>query len=119
MLPDAGDIAWIEFDPAKGTEQAGRRPGLVLTPRTYHEVCGRALVCPITSRARPWPLDVQLPPGLKTRGAVLVDQIRAIDRAERLFATIERAPEDVLVEVRSKLAALLEDDITPGLVPNP
>ena len=31
MLPVVGDIAWIELDPVKGSEQAGRRPALVLT----------------------------------------------------------------------------------------
>ena len=37
MLPDAGDIAWIELDPVLGSEQAGRRPALVLSHRIYHE----------------------------------------------------------------------------------
>jgi len=111
MLPDVGDIAWLEFDPVKGTEQAGRRPGLVLTPRSYHEVSRRAIVCPITSSARVWSLNVRLPDGLKTKGVVLLDQLRAIDCTQRMFAIIERVPNEVLVEVRSKLAALLGIDI--------
>jgi mRNA interferase MazF len=55
MLPEAGDVAWVEFDPVLGAEQAGRRPALVVSEREYHEISSRALVCPITSRARPWP----------------------------------------------------------------
>ena len=110
MLPDAGDIAWVEFDPVKGTEEAGRRPGLVLTPRSYHELSRRAIVCPITSGARAWPLNVRLPDGLKTQGVVLLDQVCAIDRTQRMFAIIERVPDEVLVEVRSKLAVLLGVD---------
>ena len=66
MLPDAGDIAWVEFDPVKGTEQAGRRPALFLTDRAYHENSRSALVCPITSNLHRWPFNVALPPGLKT-----------------------------------------------------
>ena len=114
MWPDAGDIAWVEFDPVKGTEQAGRRPALVLTDRAYHENSRRALVCPITSNLHRWPFNVALPPGLKTLGVVLVDQARAIDRTARMYAIIERAPDDVLAEVKGRLAALLRINITRG-----
>jgi mRNA interferase MazF len=111
LLPDAGDIAWVEFDPVRGTEQAGRRPALVLTPRNYHQQSRRAVVCPITSNFRAWPSNVSLPEGLKTKGVVLVDQVRAIDRTERMFGTIETVPADVIAEVRAKLAALLGIDL--------
>ncbi len=111
MLPDVGDIAWVELDPVKGSEQAGRRPALVLSDATYHEGSRRAVICPITSAARPWPFNVELPPGLKIAGVILVDQVRTIDRAERMFDIIERAPQDLLAEVRGKLAALLGFDI--------
>jgi mRNA interferase MazF len=111
MFPDAGDIAWIDFDPVKGTEQAGRRPGLVLTSLSYHEQSKRALVCPITSNSRTWPFNVRLPDGLRIEGSVLVDQIRVIDRAERMFGIIERVPLSLLDEVRTKLAALLGVEI--------
>jgi len=114
MLPDVGDIAWVDFDPVRGTEQAGRRPGLVLTPRSYHEQSRRAVVCPITSNARAWPFNVNLPEGLRTEGVVLVDQFRVIDRTQRMFAIVERVPDELLVEVRAKLAALLGVDTTVG-----
>jgi mRNA interferase MazF len=115
MLPEIGDIAWVDFDPVKGTEQRGRRPGLILTPLSYHRRSPRAVVCPITSKERPWAFDVSLPQGLKTRGTVLVDQVRTIERAERIFAIIERAPAELLAEVRGRLAALLEFDVVTVL----
>lgn len=118
MLPDAGDIAWIELDPVLGSEQAGRRPALVLSHRIYHEESSRAVVCPITSRDHPWPFNVILPPGLKTTGAVLVDQVRTIDRSKRMFDIIERAPRAVLEEVLGRLAALLGIDGI-SVVPEP
>jgi len=118
MLPDIGDIAWIEFDPVKGTEQAGRRPGLILTELSYHRRSRHAVVCPITANERSWPFNVRLPPGLKTRGVVLVDQIRAIERAERMFDIIERAPNELLAEVRGRLAALLGFDAVSLVDPN-
>jgi mRNA interferase MazF len=105
-LPDVGDIAWAELDPVKGSEQAGRRPALVLTGAEYHRRSPRALVCPISSRARPWAFNVPLPDGLKVQGMILVDQLRMIDRAERLFDVIEAVSPETLAQVRGLLATL-------------
>jgi mRNA interferase MazF len=118
MLPDAGDIVWAEFDPVLGSEQAGRRPALVLSHRGYHEESPRAVVCPITSRDHQWPFNVSLPAGLRTSGSVLVDQVRTIDRSKRVFAIIEHAPQSLLDEVLARLAALLEIE-SIGLMPEP
>jgi mRNA interferase MazF len=114
LLPDAGDIVWVDFDPVRGTEQAGRRPALVLTSRSYHEVSNRSLVCPITRRVREWPSDVLLPAQMKTKGAVLIDQIRVVDRRHRMFGPVERVPGDVLARVRLHLAALLGIEVPIG-----
>ena len=107
MLPDAGDIAWVEFDPILGTEQAGRRPALLLSSRVYHEVSPRAVVCPITTTERAWPFDVAIPAGCHTRGFVLIDQVRTVDRPQRMFGLIERVPPTFLAEIRERLAVLL------------
>jgi mRNA interferase MazF len=115
MLPDAGDIAWVELDSALGTEQAGRRPALVLSAVIFHEGSKRAVVCPITSTTRPWPFNVPIPHGMKISGVVLVDQVRAIDRSERLFDVIERAPDALIAEVRGRLAALLGIDVVSSI----
>ena len=108
VLPEAGDILWVVFDPALGTEQAGRRPALVLSDSSYHGRSTRAVVCPITKTRRDWPFDVPLPSGLRTEGFVLTDQIRAIHRASRIREPIETAPASLLAEVRGRLAALLD-----------
>src|SRR3954468_23530981 len=107
MLPEAGDIGWVDFDPVKGTEQAGRRPELILTSSGYHQRSRRSVVCPITAAQSVCAFNVLLPPGLKTLGSVMVDQVRVVERAERMFAIIEAAPQQVLSDVRGRLAALL------------
>jgi mRNA interferase MazF len=106
---DAGDIAWIDLDPTKGHEQAGRRPALVLSPAQYHQKSAIAIICPITSTGRAnWPFKVPLPPGLQTSGYVLVDQIRTIDRNARPLKFIEKVPAKTLADVRGLLAGLLQ-----------
>jgi mRNA interferase MazF len=107
MLLRAGDIAWVELGPVRGSEQDGRRPALFLSDSDYHEISRRAVICPISSTERPWPFHVPLPAGLATTGFVLVDQIRTIDRTERMFDFIEHAPHEVLSMVRDRVAALL------------
>ncbi len=106
MLPEAGDVAWVEFDPAFGTEQAGRRPALVISERPYHEISSRAFVCPITSRARPWPFNVVIPPNLGVDGVILVDQARMVHRPSRLFGRIGTLPISLVGDVRAILLTL-------------
>jgi mRNA interferase MazF len=118
VSPEAGDITWVDFDPTLGSEQAGRRPALLLTGRGYHERSSRAVVCPVSSKERLWPFNVPLPASLKTTGIVLVDQVRTIDRTRRMFDVIERVPDAFLDEIRGRLSALLGIDPI-SLVPPP
>ena len=48
-----------------------------------------------------------LPDHLAVSGAVLVDQVRSIDRGARKLRIVGRAPQAILVDVQAKLAALL------------
>ena len=106
-IPDAGDIVWVDLNPAKGTEQRGVRPALVISSKDIHAFSKRSLVCPITSNSDEWPTKVMLHTNMQTKGAVLVDQIRSVDRSVRGFRFIERAPDTILAEVREVLRALL------------
>jgi mRNA interferase MazF len=104
---DAGDIAWADLDPVRG-EQGKWRPALVMTSRNYNLRSGRAIICPITSSGENWPFNVPLPLGLKTKGVVLVDQVRAVDRASRVFRKIESVPTQLMLDVQIMLATVLE-----------
>ena len=104
---NAGDVAWVVLDPVLGTEQAGRRPALVLTDDSYHKRARRALVAPITRNRRPWTFHVPIPSGHEVEGAVMVDQVRMIDRDARIFEVFTSLPEETLAEVRGRPAALV------------
>ena len=106
-LPERGALVWIDFTPQSGHEQAGHRPALVMSPRIYHERSKLAVVCPITSNIQPWPWKVMLPDGLAVSGAILVDQLRSIDRDARGLRLAGHAPQTVVAEVQARLAALL------------
>ena len=106
-LPDRGSLIWLLFSPQAGSEQAGRRPGIVLTTMAYHQRSRLAIVCPITSRERGWPMEVRLPPGLPIEGVVLVDHVRSVDREARKLEVVGMAPPEVLDEIDARLAPLL------------
>lgn len=110
-LPDVGDIAWVDLSDGRGTEQSGRRPALILTSEDFHQRSHRAVICPITTKLRGWPTSVLLPNGLQTIGEVLTDQVRTIDRTVRMFGIVEKAPAEVVRDVRIKLASLLGIDL--------
>ena len=78
-IPDTGHLIWTDFDPTRGREQAGRRPALVVSSAAFTENTNLAVVCPITSRVRPFPTSVVLPAGLPVGGEILVSHIRSID----------------------------------------
>lgn len=106
-----GDVHWVEFDPIFGTEQAGRRPAMIVSDERFNSRSPRVVVCPITGRMSDWPVVVPLPQHMRTTGVILCDQVRAIDRSHRLFGFIERAPDETLFAVRRVLGAILK--LTP------
>jgi len=107
-LPDTGDLIWTDFDPTKGREQAGRRPALVVSPAAFTENTGLAIVCPITSRVRPFPTSVVLPSSLSIAGEILTSHIRSIDTQARPIRYAGLAvPDEIARLVRAKLDTLI------------
>ena len=105
--PKRGDAVWIDLNPQAGSEQAGRRPALVVSPGTYNGKVGLALLCPITSRAKGYPFEVAIPDGLKVAGVVLADQLKSLDWRTRRAAFIATLPADTVKEVLEKVLLLL------------
>jgi len=106
-VPDRGDAIWLDFNPHAGHEQGGRRTALVLSPSKYNGRVGLALLCPITSRAKGYPFEVAIPPGLAVQGVILADQARSLDWRSRRAEYICALPEAAVAETVSKLRTLL------------
>jgi mRNA interferase MazF len=103
---DTGDIVWVEFDPAFGHEQSGRRPALVLSNSEYNARSSFTIVCPITQSRREWPFHVALSEQGRIRGSVVVDQIKSIDTRRVVSPRLEQVSANLLEQVRSTLAAV-------------
>ena len=107
-IPTRGDIIKLDFDPTLGREQAGYRPALIITPKQFNQATRLALVCPITSQVKGFPLEVVLPDGLITSGVILTFQVKTIDWYERGVKYIESLPLETMAEVTAKLHALID-----------
>lgn len=107
-VPARRDLVWLEFNPQAGGEQAGRRPALVISPRSYNRKVGLALMCPITSRVKGYPFEVGLPPDLGARGAILCDQVKSLDWRARRASRLGAVPDLVMQEVTARILALVD-----------
>lgn len=106
-MPNRGDIAFVDFKGAIGREQSGIRPALILTSEDYHAISSTAVVMPITSNIAPWPYKVLLPENKFITGAILVDQIKSVDRHHRGFRKLYELDKDTLEEVEQLLLQFL------------
>ncbi|AFZ13478.1 transcriptional modulator of MazE/toxin, MazF [Crinalium epipsammum PCC 9333] len=107
-VPERGDIIQVQLNPRTGSEQAGYRPAVVISPAAYNQISKLVLICPITNRQKGWPFEVELPTSMKTSGVVLVDQIRTIDCDARKADFVEKAPLEWVDEVLARLEPLVK-----------
>ena len=107
FVPDAGDFVWLTFDPQAGREQAGRGPALVLSPKLYNARSALALACPITNQAKGYLFEAAVPTGRGASGVILADHVKSIDWKARHAERLGRCTNEVLEELRAKLAPLL------------
>lgn len=105
-VPRAGDLIWLDFDPQAGREQAKRRPALVVTDQAYNQASGLVVVCPLTSRRKPYPFALPVTME-KVEGAVLVDHLKSLDWAARHATFHSKADPALLAKVRAYLGVLL------------
>ena len=105
-VPDAGDIVFLDFDPQAGREQATRRPALVLTDERYNRASGLAVVCPLTSKRKPYPFALPIVID-QIEGAVLVDRLKSLDWGARHAEFHSKAATVLVTKVRQYIAVLL------------
>jgi mRNA interferase MazF len=106
-IPARGDLVWLQFTPQAGHEQAGHRPAVALSPRSYNQKSGLALFCPVASQIKGYPFEVQLPAGLPIKGVVLCDQVKSLDWSARRARLAARLPAATLDDILAKMLALL------------
>ena len=80
-----GEIYWADLDPIKGSEQAGRRPVVIIQNNISNEYARTTIVAPLTTKIfeKSYLTHVFLPQllsGLKEDSTILLSQIRTVDK---------------------------------------
>ena len=87
-----GEVWWIEFDPALGTEIRKTRPALIISNNAANRNLARVVVIPITSNTdRQYPGEALITIEGK-QGKAMIDQIMAADkmRLKTLLTTLSK-----------------------------
>ena len=106
-FPKRGDIVRIRLDPIVGSEQAGERPAVVLSPDVINEWCPVVLVAALTSQKteRVYPFEALIEPpegGLTRRSQVMLMQLRSVDK-RRLTGYYGAVSEETMRRIESAL----------------
>ncbi len=109
--PLRGDIWLIDLNPTRGHEQAGKRPGLVVSVDLFNQgPAGLVVVIPLTTREKGIPFHVEIKPpegGVTKRSFVKCEDLRSVSK-ERLVQRLGRATRNTLAAVEDRLGILLD-----------
>lgn len=105
-IPQRGDLVWVVLDPRVGHEQSGRRPAIVLSKRLFNERTGLAVICPITSKVKGLPFEIEVRTQT-VEGVILPIHLRSIDISARKMQFIEKAAEEVLRQTDRAVALVI------------
>ncbi len=108
--PERGDIILLDLSPQAGTEMAGEHRAIVLSERDFSVATGWVVVCPITTKIKGSPFEVQIPRGLKAVGCVVASEVRTMDYLVRRTRFMEKAPLGLLQQVQAVACATLGCD---------
>ncbi len=105
--PRRGDVVRVRLDPVVGSEQAGQRPALVISPDVINDKGPIVLIAAITSQKteRIYPLEVLLEPpdgGLPRRSKVMLMHLRSVDK-RRLRGVYGRIREETMLRVEEAI----------------
>ncbi len=92
-------IVLVNLDPTIGSEMKKTRPCVVISPDEMNKYLQTIVVAPMTSNSKPYPTRVEVKHN-KTKGWVVLDQIRTIDR-KRIVRTFDSLTEREIAKVKT------------------
>ena len=105
-----GEIWYADLNPAKGGEQQGARPVVIVSGDMMNTYLPVVITCPLTTKIKEYRGNVILEPdkknGLAERSEVMVFHIRSISKT-RLFKKAGNITTGQLKEIKQGLGDLL------------
>jgi len=96
-----GEIWWVNFNPGRGNEQKGIRPGLIIQNDIGNQYGSTTIVAAVTTTIKKYPVTVlidQGEDGLKESPMVNLAQVLTIDKG-RLIKKLGKLREDKMCEI--------------------
>lgn len=101
-----GEIYWVDWDPARGSEQGGKRPALVIQNNTGNQLSSTTIVAAVTTREmkKRYPFHVPVPDGiLPERSTIMCEQVMTVDQSRLAGKRLVLLADDVMEEVDEAL----------------
>ena len=92
-------VVLVNLDPTLGSEINKSRPCVVISPDELNKHLRTIVIAPITSTSKPYPTRIPIS-GKVTKGWIVVDQIRVIDR-RRVIKSFGNLKKEEIVELKS------------------
>ena len=73
------EIVLVNLDPTIGSEMKKTRPAVIISPNEMNKYLNTIVISPMTSSTKSYPTRVEVNHN-KTKGWIVLDQIRTIDR---------------------------------------
>ena len=99
MVFEQGDIIEVDFNPTRGHEPMNTRPALVVSSYDFNISNSMTIVCPISSRLKPFFLHELLPEDCVVQGSVIMEQVRALDLEARSASLLGHLDESTLKKI--------------------
>jgi mRNA interferase MazF len=92
-------IVLVNLDPTIGSEMRKTRPCVIISPDEMNKYLQTIVIAPLTSNSKSYPTRVAVKHG-KTKGWVVLDQIRTIDR-KRIVKLLDKLIEKEIGNIKT------------------
>ncbi len=109
-FPARGEVWLVNLNPARGSEQAGKRPALVIQNDIGNEKASTTIMAAISGSIKIYPMNVKVDPpegGLERSSIVKTGQILTISK-ERLEKRLGRISPEKMEEVNRAIKLSLD-----------
>jgi mRNA interferase MazF len=108
--PRRGEVWQVDLGRTRGHEQAGARPGLVVSVDSFNAgPAGLVVVLPLTTRVKGIPFHVELDPpegGVSQRSFIKCEDVRSISM-DQLVSPLGAVSQETLARVEERVRILL------------
>ncbi len=109
-FPRRGEVWLVNWNPARGSEQAGQRPGIVIQNNIGNEKASTTIVAAISGSVKIFPMNVQVEPpegGLDLVSIVKTSQILTVDK-NRLEKKLGQLTRETMEKVNQAIKLSLD-----------